>query len=390
MEYIPAPIEEYIPAPIDIPNPIPPVEPEGPHTLTTIGQDGEITTVNMNSESSTLPDGRAMESITVPADLAERILEDGANGSTQVDISLASFDSPNAQQPVIEVTIPSEVLAASTGMTISLTTPHGTLSLPPELVDALAAAGQPLDIIIDRQPAETVQDLIPAGTEPLGQALSVDTALAGATKVSILVDIELPADAALRQAYLNSLMTFAIHSSGTQEMIYDVAYDVEESVGPDGQITYTLHNVSFWVDEFSRFIVVKPNWELLSTTVGTPGYTIAGVTRNMVSCYYKGNDTYMPIRMLEDFGVNLAWDEGTQTATMTYKQNTVVLTIGSTDAYINGVKTPIVGASGALAAPELSPGRTMIPLRFVSEHLGFNVTWDPSNLITIRLDPSTN
>lgn len=192
------------------------------------------------------------------------------------------------------------------------------------------------------------------------------------------------------EALADQAPVYTMHSSGSKEMIHNLACDIQETTYTDEQgiarTSYTLRSISFDVTEFSHFVVVQPRAVYLSTIVGSSGYTIAGVIRSeMVPCYYKGNDTMMPIRMLEDFGVNFQWDESTKTATMAYRQKTIRLTIGSTDAYINGEKIPIVGASGAVVAPELAPGRTMIPLRFVSEHLGFKVTWDPSNLITISL-----
>lgn len=369
--------------------PTPPVA-ESSHKITTISADGTVTEVALESESTTLDDGRTLERITAPASFAQSIITDKAAGSDAVNITVGEFEvDAEERQPVVEVTIPTEVLAAASGMSLNLSTPHGTLSLPPQLVEAMAAEQQSLVVAIDRQPAETVRHLLPAGTEPIGEAMSVETDLTGPTKVTIGLNTDLPESEAARQAFLAGLMTFAIHSSGTQEMIYDVTYDILETPYVDElgveRIQYTLRSVSFGVDEFSSFVVVKPNQEYLATTVGVPGFTIAGLNRDMVACYYQNGDTMMPVRMLEDFGVSFQWDELTKTVTMTYMQRTVVLTIGSTDAYINGVKTPVVGASGALVAPELSPGRTMIPLRFVSEHLGFKVTWDRSNLVTIRL-----
>lgn len=127
----------------------------------------------------------------------------------------------------------------------------------------------------------------------------------------------------------------------------------------------------------------EPQAVSLTTKVGEAGYSVGGETKAMAACYYKGSDAMMPIRMLQDLGVSFAWDAATQTATMTRDENTVKLIIGSTEAVINGVKTPIIGASGKPMAPELAPGRTMIPLRFVSQHLGFGVKWEPSHLITI-------
>jgi len=362
----------------------------GRHLAATMSPDGVVTEVELDLSSELLSDGRTLQRIGVPISFADALLADRTEGSDAVNINVGTFDVEEGErQPVVELTVPAEVLAAASGMTLSLATPHGTLSLPPQLVETLAAQQRSLVVTIDRQPADTVRHLLPAGTEPIGEALSVETDLKGQTKVIIGIGMDLPENEALRQAFLDELMTFAIHSSGTREMIYDVTCDILETPYTDEQgikrIRYTLRNVSFGVDEFSHFVVVKPNLEYLSTTVGTPGFTIAGLNRDMVACYYKGNDTMMPIRMLEDLGVNFQWNEATKTATMSYRQKTVTLIIGSTDAYINGVKTPIIGASGALVAPELAPGRTMIPLRFVSEHLGFKVTWDPSNLVTISV-----
>ncbi len=372
--------------------PVPPVPPapESPHRIITISPDGTVTEVALESESTTLDDGRTLERISAPTSFAQSITTDKAAGSETVNISVGEFEVDEAErQPVVEVAIPTEVLAAASGMTLNLSTPHGTLSLPPQLVEAMAAQQQSLVVAIDRQPAETVRHLLPAGTESIGEAMNVETDLTGPTKVTIDLGTDLPENDAARQVFLAGLMTFAVHSSGSQEIIYDVTYDILETPYVDEQgeerVRYTLKSVSFIVNEFSSFVVVKPNQEYLATTVGVPGYTIAGLNRDMVACYYRNGDTMMPVRMLEDFGVSFQWDDLTKTATMTYKQRTVVLTIGSTDAYINGVRTPIVGASGALVAPELAPGRTMIPLRFVSEQLGFEVTWDPSTLITIRL-----
>jgi hypothetical protein len=372
--------------------PVPPA-PESSHKITTVSPDGTVTEVALESESMTLDDGRKLERISAPADVAQSILADKAAGSDTVNISVGEFELEEGErQPVVEVAIPAEVLAAASGMTLNLSTPHGTLALPPQLVEAMAAQQQSLVVAIDRQPSETMRHLLPAGTEPVGEAMSVETDLTGPTKVTIDLGTDLPEDDAARQAFLAGLMTFAVHSSGAREMIYDVTYDILETPYVDElgeeRIQYTLQSVSFMVNEFSSFVVVKPNQGYLVATVGVPGFTIAGLNRDMVACYYRNGDTMMPVRMLEDFGVSFQWDDLTKTATLTYKQRSVVLTIGSTDAYINGVRTPIVGASGALIAPELSPGRTMIPLRFVSEHLGFEVTWDRSHVITIRLADS--
>jgi len=52
----------------------------------------------------------------------------------------------------------------------------------------------------------------------------------------------------------------------------------------------------------------------------------------------------------------------------------IVLTLGSDIALING--EPVTLDCPAETRP---PGRTFVPLRFVSETLGAQVDWDPDN-----------
>ena len=263
---------------------------------------------------------------------------------------------------------------------LPISTEQGSLLLPPILIEQLAASRQDATVQIDSESADALTNQLPAGTKPLGDALVVQTALKGNTRVTIWQDLILPQNELERQAFLDSLSVFALHSNGDRENIFNLEYDIDYSSSPP-----VLHRITFVVDSFSKFVLVQTSSTPLKTTVGIPGYSLADTTRNMVPCYYKDRDTMMPIRMLQDFGVNFEWSEETKTAVMTFRQQTVELIIGSVNAYINGSEVPIIGASGESIAPELAPGRTMIPLRFVSEQLGFTVHWDPSNLITITL-----
>lgn len=77
-------------------------------------------------------------------------------------------------------------------------------------------------------------------------------------------------------------------------------------------------------------------------------------------------------------GLTIDWDEATRTATGTSDDTAISFTIGSDQALVNGeVRTLEVPAS-------IINDRTMIPLRFLSEALGYNVVWvGDSNLILI-------
>ena len=327
-----------------------------------------------------------LEALALGVDIGPIIGDALASGADFLNLLIGSPDV-QGDTPPLAIIVPESVLGAANGMTITITSFHGTVSVQPDAIAAASTQGKPLVISMVEQQVEAIADLLPVGTEPVSAALSICTDMTGPTWVAINMGIELSEDELMRKAFLNELMIYSIHSDGKKEMIYAVNHNIEETPYLDEQgverTRYTLQSATFWVSYFSRFVVVQPNQQHLETTVGVPGFAVAGKSHDMVASYYKGNDTFMPVRMLEAFGVNLFWSEESRTAFLVYRDKVVELTIGSTNAMINGVPTPIYGASGMLLAPELAPGRTMVPLRFVSEHLGFKVTWDESNLITI-------
>ena len=81
--------------------------------------------------------------------------------------------------------------------------------------------------------------------------------------------------------------------------------------------------------------------------------------------------TLMPVRaVVEEMGGTVAWDEATQTATLTYGGDEIRLTLGSTTAYLNNE------AQTLDVAPVSINDRTMLPIRFISESFRFDVEWD--------------
>lgn len=88
--------------------------------------------------------------------------------------------------------------------------------------------------------------------------------------------------------------------------------------------------------------------------------------------------TLVPMRSLfEAFGMDLKWDSITKTIMATGDSITIKLIIGSNKGYVNGEEK-------LLSVPAKSiNGNTMIPLKFVSQALGYNVNWDGSK-ITIQ------
>ncbi len=84
----------------------------------------------------------------------------------------------------------------------------------------------------------------------------------------------------------------------------------------------------------------------------------------------KSGRTLVPVRFVsEKLGAVVAWDQASQTVTITKGSDTINMKIGNTTVTKNGNTSKID------VAPIVSNGRTMVPLRFVSEQLGVYVEW---------------
>ncbi len=88
--------------------------------------------------------------------------------------------------------------------------------------------------------------------------------------------------------------------------------------------------------------------------------------------------TLVPMRgIFEALGAEISWDDATKTVTGTKNDISVVLQIGNTTAKVNG-------EDKALDVPaKIISGRTMVPVRFISESLGCNVDWDDATKTVI-------
>lgn len=94
-----------------------------------------------------------------------------------------------------------------------------------------------------------------------------------------------------------------------------------------------------------------------------PGFGTAPTIRN--------ERTLVPIRAItEVFGGNAAWDEASQTVTLSYGGKEIRLAINSTDVYINGELHSFD------TAPQIIGGRTMVPVRLVADGFDFSIGWN--------------
>lgn len=101
-----------------------------------------------------------------------------------------------------------------------------------------------------------------------------------------------------------------------------------------------------------------------------------------------GDRTLVPVRAVaEAMGGTVGWDPVRRTATVTVGSNTLELTLGKNTALFNGTTTQI--DSDPKVLPLIINGRTMLPLRFVVESLGAQISYDPATkTITITYTKS--
>lgn len=105
--------------------------------------------------------------------------------------------------------------------------------------------------------------------------------------------------------------------------------------------------------------------------------------------------TLVPIKEVfesEGFGAKVEWNHEKKEVTVSYNGNTIVVAINSNVAYVNGEKKQI-DPDNAKVVPKLirdtdkQYAKTMIPLRFVSETLGYEVAWDPQTYTAAIIAP---
>ena len=93
--------------------------------------------------------------------------------------------------------------------------------------------------------------------------------------------------------------------------------------------------------------------------------------------------TLVPIRVVsENLGAKVNWNAETKEVKLDFTElgASVKMKIDSKEYDVNGE----VGIMEV--APKMIDGRTMVPIRFISEELGFSVEWD-SNTKTVNISP---
>jgi len=118
--------------------------------------------------------------------------------------------------------------------------------------------------------------------------------------------------------------------------------------------------------------------KVIQLNLGKTSYNVDGQTLNMDTApVVREGRTMLPIKYVADaLGATLTWDGSTQKVTIEKGDKTIELWIGRNTARVNGAEQMIDPANPNVRPFLAPPGRTMLPLRFISENLGCTVEWN--------------
>lgn len=126
-----------------------------------------------------------------------------------------------------------------------------------------------------------------------------------------------------------------------------------------------------------------------TVTVNTASLEVDGqLLQTDVPAFVYRSRTMVPIRFISDaLGADVAWNQDTLQATITTADKTIVLTIGSATALVNGQSVELYDGVPATMAVLNGISRTVVPVRFVSEQLGATVAWDQQQYLVSITSP---
>lgn len=94
------------------------------------------------------------------------------------------------------------------------------------------------------------------------------------------------------------------------------------------------------------------------------------------------NRTLVPVREIMEspnIQANVEWIAELQSIVITKNGRTIVLKIGDQVAYVNGQELLLDSPARLIKDKDINIYKTMVPIRFISESLGYDVSWDAVN-----------
>lgn len=164
-----------------------------------------------------------------------------------------------------------------------------------------------------------------------------------------------------------------------------------EFVGWSGSASSTVNPLALTMSEDKSILAtfeksVDPNQHIITLSVGSKAARLDGqlITLDTPPVIVNGR-TLVPLRpIIEGLGGAITWVPETRSVEVQFNGTTLLLQIGNRTAVVNGdaVMLDVPAA--------IMNGRTMLPVRFVSEHLGAEVQWEElTKTVTITVSSAT-
>lgn len=195
----------------------------------------------------------------------------------------------------------------------------------------------------------------------------------------------LMADMAGKQIYATILPT-AVEEPAQGDMlttgIATVGYTIQTAITVPGSGSGSGGG-SYSVAETAESKALKTVKKAIVLLVNSGKALVEGANKNVdsdtaVAPFIENSRTLLPLRFIaESLGAKVDWNDETREIKITYGSTTVIMHLDSDIYYINGIEYKM-----DVTAKSVS-GRTMIPVRYISESLGKEVFWDDKGLIVI-------
>ena len=165
---------------------------------------------------------------------------------------------------------------------------------------------------------------------------------------------------------LSFLLLFALLSSLLGTLTFASA------AGPGGSIS-----VYFYSESAGRYENLT-DADLVALTLNGSSLSPGDVPALVQYPVPGGNGrTLVPVRLVaEQLGAQVLWVSENRQVILLREEDTIVLTLGSATALVNGQSVELPGGVPAGVVKYQGKESTMVPLRFVSEQLGAQVEWD--------------
>ena len=121
-----------------------------------------------------------------------------------------------------------------------------------------------------------------------------------------------------------------------------------------------------------------PATKVIRLRIGNTGYSVNG-TNGMLDAAptIMNSRTMLPIRaIVEGLGGTIAWDPGERRVTAVLGANEVAVWIDNPLGRVNSVYMAIDPENSLVMPVIVPPGRTLLPVRFITEKLGCDVDWN--------------